>query len=377
MLSRATSISLLAALLGCTYAYVPSQGLWQQRRSFSDPSVASSAVASSGCSLLTVAERHRLAPVAMAGFAFEFAFDEDEDEDGEALTPFAREQAETRRAEEEAEAMLTDKPAENMTVAELQTQLKQLGQRYTGKKSDLIERVQLMQRKRALGLPIHEQQIQREGDMRWYMIQTANGFERAVETSINMAIRAQRLESKIEKVWVPILEGETLGARLVGHAVYIFIRMVMDASLHFLISDMQYVINFVGADLGGRSTAGQMTGNRGFVRPMPVSDEAYERAVALTRVKVNMGKGDGEGEDEEAVPLFSVDDMAEVVEGPFKGMQGPVLAVGNPEEEEGGAKDGADMVTLALSVMGRDTPVTLPLAHCRKVGSGEGSVAAA
>ena len=33
---------------------------------------------------------------------------------------------------------------------------------------------------------------------------------------------------------------------------------------------------------GNTSTAaaGQMVGNRGFVRPMPVSDEAYERAVS-------------------------------------------------------------------------------------------------
>ena len=41
-------------------------------------------------------------------------------------------------------------------------------------------------------------QVKREDGMQWYMLQTANGFERAVERTINMMIKAQRLESKIE-----------------------------------------------------------------------------------------------------------------------------------------------------------------------------------
>jgi transcription antitermination factor NusG len=330
------------------------------------------------------------APVAMVKPAFEFAFDDDDeddyedtDEDEEGSDAAAARRRAKIRKENDAELNLTDQPAENMTVTELQTQLKQLGQRHTGTRSVLVERIQLMQRKRALGLPIHDMQIQREADMQWYMLQTANGFERSVEASVNMAIRAQRLESKIEKVWVPILEGETSVRDSSVMPSYIFIRMAMDENLHFLISDMQYVINFVGADRGGRSMGGQMAGNRGFVRPMPVSDEAYERAVALTRVKVNMGGGagaeGGEGGDgaNAAAPAFTVADIAEVVEGPFKGMQGPVLAVGSDDGEGEGegaaaaaaADADAQTVTLALTVMGRDTPVTLPMAHCLKIGT--------
>ena len=96
------------------------------------------------------------------------------------------------------EAALSDTPADNLTVAELQHQLKTLGQRHTGTKAQLIERVQLMQRKKALGLPIVDMQVKRHDEMQWYMLQTANGFERAVERTINMMIKAQRLESKIE-----------------------------------------------------------------------------------------------------------------------------------------------------------------------------------
>ena len=76
-----------------------------------------------------------------------------------------------------------ERHAANMTVAE-RLQLKQLGQRHTGTKKDLIERVQLMQRKKALGLPIHDMREKRTEDMRWYMALTANGFERAVERTM-------------------------------------------------------------------------------------------------------------------------------------------------------------------------------------------------
>lgn len=39
---------------------------------------------------------------------------------------------------------------------------------------------------------------------------------------------------------------------------YIFVRMRMEKELHFLISSLQYVVSFVGADLGGRTLSGQM-----------------------------------------------------------------------------------------------------------------------
>lgn len=97
---------------------------------------------------------------------------------------------------EEVKFTITQDPAANMTVAELQTELRRVGQKHTGTKKELVERVQMLQRKHALGLPLHDLQVQPEDDFRWYMLQTANGFERAVERNINLAISAQRLQSK-------------------------------------------------------------------------------------------------------------------------------------------------------------------------------------
>ena len=41
----------------------------------------------------------------------------------------------------------------------------------------------------------------------------------------------------------------------------------------------------IGFDRGGRTVSGQMEGNRGFVRPMPMSDAAFEKIVKLTQAK--------------------------------------------------------------------------------------------
>ena len=59
--------------------------------------------------------------------------------------------------------------SENVTVAQLQQQLKQLGQRHTGSKPQLIERLKLIQRKQAMGLPINDMEVRnahlRAGDV--------------------------------------------------------------------------------------------------------------------------------------------------------------------------------------------------------------------
>lgn len=342
------------------------------------------------------AVRASSAQLAASDFGLEFAFDEDEDEEFEDEDEDAEKEmrAPSRKNQDAADAlMLSDTPAANMTVGELQEQLRVLGQKAGGKKSELIERVQLMQRKRALGLPIHDMQVQREDDMKWYLIQTANGFERAVERTINMAINAQKLHKKIDKVrcatrhrehpapcacasrcaalsarahasrcppcaqvWVPILEGETSVRESSVMPSYIFIHMRMDENLHFLISDMQYVINFVGADRGGRSMTGQMVGNRGFVRPMPIDDAKYEQIKRLT-LQAHPGEQDA-GADGDGGISYELDDMVEVTEGPFKGMSGPVVGLDE--------NDAAAELTVALSVMGRDTPVQLPREHVEK-----------
>lgn len=81
--------------------------------------------------------------------------------------------------------------------------------------------------------------------------------------------------------------------------------------------------------------------------------------MALTRQKSDDG-GDGDG----GGAAFRVADVAEVTEGPFKGLDGPVVAIDDAEKT----------LTLTLTVMGRPTPVVLPFAQCAKVASAPASV---
>ena len=101
----------------------------------------------------------------------------------------------------------------------------------------------------AMGLPVNDKEVQRDEDLRWYMLQTANGFEGTVSRTIEMAAVTQRLQDKIDKVFVPLLEGETSVRESSVMPSYIFVRMRMNEQLYQFISEMQYVVNFVGADL--------------------------------------------------------------------------------------------------------------------------------
>lgn len=83
---------------------------------------------------------------------------------------------------------------------------------------------------------------------------------------------------------------------------------------------------------------------------MPVTDEAFEDVVKLTKQSLSAA-------EESGGDAVAVDEVMSVLEGPFKGLQGPVLEVDSSSET----------LTLALTVMGRDTPVELPMRHVVKV----------
>ena len=193
----------------------------------------------------------------LAQFDLEFGFDDEEEQEEEEAGAAA---AVKQRGSASATPVEIPPPSEmkNMTVAALSGVLKQLGQKHTGSKPDLVERLSLIQRKVAMGLPYNDMEVISDEDMAWYMLQTANGFEGAVERTIMMARQAQRLHKSIDRVFVPLLEGETSVRDASVMPSYIFVRMKMNQELHFLISNLNYVVSFVGADRGARSMSGQM-----------------------------------------------------------------------------------------------------------------------
>ena len=262
-------------------------------------------------------------------------------------------------------------PMANKTVAALKDECKKLGLRRTGSKPMLIERLEQAHRRLERGLPIMDNAVQKTGTVDWYMLQTANGFEGSVARTLRQAI-AGPLKGDVEKVFVPLLEGETTVRDNSVMPSYIFVRMRMNKNLYQVVSNMNYVINFVGADYGGRTMNGQMKGSRGFVKPMPLTEEDFANIVRLTQQKrgddgqlLGAGAAGAAGAEAGAEASFEEDDMVQVTEGPFKGLQGPVLAAEDDADAaaDGGAEADAEMVRVALSIMGRETAVKLPARH--------------
>ena len=89
-------------------------------------------------------------------FMFEDDIDDDEDEDEDDHDSGSFEQ---NKSPARASSLPTIEVNANRTVAELQAQLKILGQRHTGSKPQLVERLQLIQRKQAMGLPINDMEV--------------------------------------------------------------------------------------------------------------------------------------------------------------------------------------------------------------------------
>ena len=164
-----------------------------------------------------------------------------------------------------AKSEANELPLHNRTMDALRMELVELGQKTTGNKKQLMERLMSAHNRLKRGMPISEFEVIPEENFKWYMLQTANGFEGTVARTIQQAINAGRLNRDVEKVFVPILEGETSVRESSVMPSYLFIRMRMAKNVYQLVSNLNYVVNFVGSDKGGRTANNQMIGNRGFV----------------------------------------------------------------------------------------------------------------
>lgn len=283
-----------------------------------------------------------------AQFDIDFsAVDDDEEEEEEEEAAFVARRAASMEKAREALPTIA-----NMTVADLRVALRNLGQKSNGNKADLVDRLTRVRRKMAKGLPTSDSEVQRDTELHWYMLQTANGFEGTVERTLQQAISVQKLGKDIDRIFLPIQEGETSVRTSSVMPSYILIHMRMTRELHTFVTGMQYVVNFVGFDRGGRGYSGHMDGTRGFVWPRPVTDAQFEDIVRLTK---EVAAEQGSAAQQVRLAQGS---RVQVISGPFKGLKGSVVEVG----EE-------DLCTVLLTVMGRETSVQVPVRHCTPVAA--------
>jgi len=169
--------------------------------------------------------------------------------------------------------------------------------------------------------------IPQESEPKWYILNVANGKEMHAKKLLDMHLEKAGLTSEVLDVVVPTLATSvTRGKRVSPHLKalfpsYTFVYMVMGPKAHSFLCNAEYVINFIGRDSGVVNGGGSgLTGARGFVTPMPLSDADVEGFQLRTEVAMKL---------DDPTLGFTIGEIVEVTEGNYVGERGPVRLVRN------------------------------------------------
>ncbi len=170
----------------------------------------------------------------------------------------------------------------------------------------------------------------------WYAIHTYAGYENAVARNLKQVAKSRGMENLIFDVVVPmekkikIKGGKRVEEMEKIYPGYVLVDMIVTDDSWYVVRNTPRVTGFVGAG----------------VNPVPVSDK--EMAELTKRMNVDMTK--------HSIDL-QVNDAVNIVDGPFKGMEGKVVEV---DEKNG-------KVRVLVSMFGRETPVELDFLQVNRI----------
>ncbi|MCR4347211.1 MAG: transcription termination/antitermination protein NusG [Sulfuricaulis sp.] len=174
--------------------------------------------------------------------------------------------------------------------------------------------------------------------MRWYVVHTYSGFEKAVVRSLKEHIRNAGMEEKFGEILVPTEEvvemksGQKRTSERKFFPGYVLVKMDMDDETWHLVKDVPKVSGFIG---GSGS------------KPTPITDK--EADAILRQVQEGV---------EKPRPKFSfmAGELVRVIDGPFQDFNGTVEDV-NYEKNK---------LKVSVSIFGRQTPVELEFSQVEK-----------
>lgn len=161
---------------------------------------------------------------------------------------------------------------------------------------------------------------------RWYVVHTYSGYENKVATNLEKIRGNRGMEDRILDIKIPtetVTEMKDDQMREVERKLfpgYVLINMVMDDETWYVVRNTRGVTGFVGPGS----------------KPVPLSDEEIA-ALGVEKKEISLD--------------FAVGDSVSITAGPFDGFVGEVTAI---DAENG-------LVTVNVSMFGRDTPVELQL----------------
>jgi transcriptional antiterminator NusG len=176
---------------------------------------------------------------------------------------------------------------------------------------------------------------------RWFIVQTYVGFEDAVKRSMEQKIENLSLKDKILEIYIPtrkVIKLDKKGQRQEKiervYPGYIYIKMLLDKEIGYLIQNTNYVSRIAGT--------GEVS--------VPL-EEGY-----VENLKAKLAQ---ESEDNQQVTTtdYHLGDLVMVIDGPFKDMTGKVSGI----DENNGTID------VLLTMFERDTVVSLDVLIVRKI----------
>ncbi|MCR4819067.1 MAG: transcription termination/antitermination protein NusG [Fretibacterium sp.] len=167
--------------------------------------------------------------------------------------------------------------------------------------------------------------MKRQGDRRWYVVQTYSGYENRVKADLEQRIATMAMEESIFNVLIPVEERVTVKdgkSRKVSRKLYpsyVMVEMILDEQSWHVVRHTPGVTGFVGAG----------------THPIPLSEDEVRRIMST------MSK--------DQKPNVEIDlkpgDTVTVKSGPMAGQTGPVVEINS---EKGKVK-------FTVSLFGRET----------------------
>lgn len=165
---------------------------------------------------------------------------------------------------------------------------------------------------------------------RWYVVHTYSGYENKVATNLEKIRENRGMEDRILDIRIPtetvteIRDNKTVEVERKLFPSYVLVNMVMDDETWYVVRNTRGVTGFVGPGS----------------KPVPLT-EAEIAALGVEKKEIAIN--------------FAVGDSVNITAGPFDGFVGEVMAI-NAE---------SGLVTVNVSMFGRDTPVELELSQIK------------
>ncbi|MCR4709781.1 MAG: transcription termination/antitermination protein NusG [Clostridiales bacterium] len=180
--------------------------------------------------------------------------------------------------------------------------------------------------------PLEGEGLRGDGQAKWYVVHTYSGHENKVKVNIEKMVENRNMQNLILEIAVPtedvveIKDGQRKIKTKKMFPGYVIIKMIVTNESWYLVRNTQGVTGFVGHGS----------------EPIPLTDEEVAR-MGIEKVFIELD--------------VEVGDTVRVISGPFESFMGTVEDI-NREKQ---------VLTVKVSMFGRDTPVELEFAQVEKV----------